>query len=178
MLNSRVIHDDMLPDRAPCGNTLADYTEPSLMVPRLSGRDAATLTGELCSTLHRKGRISDLRGFYDAVISRESLSSTAMVPGWAVPHARLAGISQLSFALGRSEEPLAWFGGKPANTIFLFAVPETEAAAYLTLISGLAKLSQDRLRLERLADASDSQAMFEVLQGIRLPQRRSAFVNA
>ena len=101
-----------------------------------------------------------------------------MLPGWAVPHARLAGIPRLSFALGRTAKPLAWFGGQPVHTVFLFAVPETEAAAYLNLISGLAKLSQDRLRREHLADASDSPAMFEVLQGIPLPGRRSALVNA
>ena len=70
-------------------STVADYTEPSLMVPLLRSRDAAGVTAELCSTLDRQGRLSDLLPFYHAVISHEALSSTAMSPGWAMPHARI-----------------------------------------------------------------------------------------
>ena len=159
-------------------STVADYTEPSLMVPLLRSRDAAGVTAELCSTLDRQGRLSDLLPFYHAVISHEALSSTAMAPGWAMPHARLAVVRRLSFALGRTAEPLVWFGGEPVNMVFLFAVPESQAAAYLSLISGLASLAQDRLRLERLADAPDSRAMFEVLREISLPKRHAAVVAA
>ena len=147
-------------------NTVAYYTAPSLMVPLLSSRDGATIMAELCSTLQSQGRITDLLPFYQTVISHESLSSTAMSPGWAMPHARIAGIPRLSFALGRTAEPVVWFGGERVNVVFLFAVPESEAAAYLSLISGLARLSQDSLRLARLGDAPDSRAMFEVLQQI------------
>jgi mannitol/fructose-specific phosphotransferase system IIA component (Ntr-type) len=159
-------------------NSVADFTEPSLMVPLLRSRDAAAVTAELCSTLEREGRTSDLLPFYHEVISREALSSTVISPGWALPHARIAGIPQLCFALGRTAEPLVWFGGEPVNMVFLFAVPEREAGAYLNLISSLARLSQDRLRLERLADAHDSQTMFEVLRGVPLPTRRPAAISA
>ena len=159
-------------------NTMADYTEASLMLPLLRCRDAAAVTAELCSTLQREGRINDLLPFYHGVISHEALSSTVISPGWALPHARIPGIPALSFALGRTAEPLAWFGGEPVNMVFLFAVPESDAAAYLRLIAGLAKLGQDRLRLERLGDAADSQSMFEVLGEIALPGRPAAAVNA
>jgi mannitol/fructose-specific phosphotransferase system IIA component (Ntr-type) len=158
-------------------NTIADYTEPSLMVPLLRSRDAAAVTAELCSTLERQGRVSDLLPFYHAVISHEALSSTVISPGWALPHARIPGISRLSFVLGRTAEPLAWFGGEPVSMIFLFAVSARNAAAYQSVISGLANLGQDHLRLERLVDASDSQTMFEVLREISLPKRRAADVN-
>ncbi|MCX6916513.1 MAG: PTS sugar transporter subunit IIA [Verrucomicrobia bacterium] len=177
MLNYRANHADRLRDHAPGMGAVADYTEPSLMLPLLRRRDAAAATAELCSLLQRLGRISDLLPFYHAVLSHESLSSTAISPGWAMPHARLAGISQLSFALGRTAEPLAWFGGEPVSLVFLFAVPECDGGAYLNLIASLARLSQDRLRLARLADAPDSRSMFEVLQEIPLPKRPAAVVN-
>jgi mannitol/fructose-specific phosphotransferase system IIA component (Ntr-type) len=159
-------------------NTMADYTEPSLMLPLLRSHDAAAVTAELCSTLQREGWISDLLPFYHAVISHEAVSATVISPGWALPHARSPGIRRLSFALGRTAEPLVWFGGEPVNMIFLFAVPESDAGAYLRLIAGLAKLGQDRWRLQRLADASDSRTMFEVLREVSLPKRPAAVANA
>ena len=159
-------------------NFVADYTEPSLILPLLRSRDAAGVTAELCSSLQCQGRINDLLPFYHAVLSHESLSSTAMSPGWALPHARITGIRRLSFALGRAAEPLAWFGGQAVSWVFLFAVPESDGAAYLNLISALARFSQDRWRLERLADALDSQSMFDVLREVPLPDRPAAVVNS
>lgn len=155
-------------------NCVANFTESSLMVPVLRGQDAAAVTAELCSALQRQGWLSDLLPFYQAVISHESLSSTAMSPGWALPHARSAGIERLSFALGRTAEPLVWFGGERVEMVFLFAVPDNEAGAYLNLISGLAKLSQDHGRRQRLAEAPDARAMFELLQEVLLPTRPAA----
>jgi mannitol/fructose-specific phosphotransferase system IIA component (Ntr-type) len=147
------------------------------MLPHLHSEDAATLTLELSLALRRHSRINDVESFFQAVIRRERLSSTAMSPGWALAHARLAGIPRLSFALGRTAEPLPWFGGEPVSTVFVMAVPENEAAAYLRLVSALAKLSQDPWRLQRLASAPDSRTMFEVLQEVPLPGRAAAAVS-
>ena len=47
----------------------------------------------------------------------------------------------------------------------------------LSLVSGLANLGQDHLRLERLGDAPDGQTMFEVLREMSLPKRRAAEIN-
>jgi mannitol/fructose-specific phosphotransferase system IIA component (Ntr-type) len=157
--------------------TLADFTTPDLIIPRLRSRDASELTAELCLTLEQQGRFSDRSAFYDAVIRRESLSSTAMLFGWALSYARLANIPQLCFALGRTAEPVSWFGGQSVNTIILFAVPEAEAAAYLNLLSGVAKLSQHGACLGQLTSAPDGQAMFEVLQSFPIPKTRAVLVN-
>lgn len=157
--------------------TLADYTTPDLIIPRLHSRDASDLTAELCLVLQQQGRLSNRSAFYDAVISRESMASTAMPPGWAIPHARLAEIPRLSFALGRTPAPVRWLGGQPVSMVFLFAVPEAEAAAYLNLISALARLSQDDSRLGRLANAPDGPSMFEVLQEVSLSRSRAVLAS-
>jgi mannitol/fructose-specific phosphotransferase system IIA component (Ntr-type) len=160
-------------------STLAQHTSPELIVSQLRSRTAAGVIGELCATLEREGRVKDPLSFYNAVMSHEALSSTAISPGWALPHARVPGLERLSFALGRSAAPLDWLqhGGEPVQLIFLFAVPETDGVSYLTLISGLAKLSQDPIRMERLLRAPDNQAMLEVLKQIRLPQPRPAAIQ-
>jgi mannitol/fructose-specific phosphotransferase system IIA component (Ntr-type) len=160
--------------------TIAHYTSPGLIVPQLRTRSTPAVIGELCSQLQREGRVEDLLSFYNGVVSHECLSSTAMQPGLALPHARVKGLSRLSFALGRSATPLNWVGanGLEVKLVFLFAVPERDGAEYITLLSGLAKLSQDPLRWQSLLEATDSHALFEVLQQIRLRQPRAAAVPA
>jgi mannitol/fructose-specific phosphotransferase system IIA component (Ntr-type) len=104
------------------------------------------------------------------VLNRELLVSTEMETGMAFPHARLSGLDALSFALGRSPEPLGW-GANPAPSVrlvFLIAVPTTDSTQYLQLISGLAQLAKDSRLVERLHAAEDSLQVFGVLGQISL----------
>ncbi len=160
--------------------TLSNYTTPELMVPRLRSHDAAAAVAELCSVMHRQQRVEELLPFYNEVINREHLSSTAASPGWAMPHARSKNVQELCFAVGLSNEPLTWFGdaGEPVNAVFLFAVPETQAAAYLQLVSALARFSRDPLRVQRLLEATDPKAMFELFQQVSLRPPRTAAVHS
>ena len=154
--------------------TLADYTAPVLMVPELKAETQAAVIVELCSLLERHGRLHDRAAFVDAVMARELMSSTAISPNWALPHARLKELPQLSFALARSRQPLAWRGETrfPVRTVFLFAAPESEAKAYLNLISAVAKLSKSPALVEQLALAHDAETMFSVLQTVCLRHSR------
>jgi mannitol/fructose-specific phosphotransferase system IIA component (Ntr-type) len=159
--------------------TLADYTSPELMVPELRNDTASAVIAELCSTLQQDGRLIDSATFYDAVMARELLSPTAIPPGWALPHARLKALTRLSFALAHSSKPFTWLGdsGARVQTVFLFAVPKMEAKAYLNLIAGIARLSQNAVLLEKLRRARDPKTMFDVLGEVSLCQPRLAGVE-
>jgi len=134
------------------------------------------VVGELCSALQREGRLKDLLPFYNAAMNQEYMSSSATPQGWALPHARVKELAGVCFALGRSDAPLEWLG--PARLrvrmVFLFAVPETDAKTYLALISGLARLAQDEARMEGLVNASDGDAMLEILAQVPLRQAYSS----
>jgi mannitol/fructose-specific phosphotransferase system IIA component (Ntr-type) len=150
--------------------TVAHYTSPALILPKLHSQEPAAAIGELCAALCQQKRVKEPFPFFNAAISHEMLASTATPDGWALPHARLLGIPQLSFALGRTTAPMDWFGG-PANRVqlvFLFAVPENDGADYLGLISALAKLSQRKRDAGKLLQASDSNTIFELLQQIHI----------
>ena len=150
--------------------TLADFTTPGLIIPHLRGQDVATVIQELSQALQREARVPDLLPFYHAALNREFLVNTDMEAGIAFPHARLPGLKELSFALGRSGDPLKW-GTRAARSVklvFLIAVPATDSTQYLSLISGLARLAGDGHIVERLHHAQDTLQILEVLQQIRL----------
>ena len=150
--------------------TLADFTSPNLIIPHLRGHDAAAVIQELCQMLQREKRVGDLLPFYHAALNREFMVSTDMEAGIAFPHARLPGLKELSFALGRSDEPLGW-GVKATGSVrlvFLMAVPATDSTQYLLLISGLARLAKDHRLVEKLDAAQDSFQIAEVLRQVKL----------
>lgn len=154
--------------------TLADFTSPGLIVPHLQGQDAASVIQELSQALQREKRIPDLLPFYHTALNHEFLVNSDVEAGMAFPHARLPGLGELSFALGRSDEGLRW-GAKairPVRLVFLLAVPATDSTQYLSVIAGLARLAKNARLVEKLQSGQDENQMFEVFQQIELRTTR------
>src|SRR6185369_7000052 len=143
---------------------------PGLIIPHLRGHDAASVIQELSQALQREKRVADLLPFYHAALNREFMVGTDMEAGMAFPHARLPALKELSFAFGRSDEPLSW-GRRAARSVrlvFLMAVPATDSTQYLLVISGLARLTKESRLVEKLHAARDTFQIAEVLQQIEL----------
>lgn len=136
------------------------------MIPNLRNTGPEAVISELTLVLHQEGRLEKVDEFREAVMARELMSPTAIPLGWALPHARLGALPQLSFALGRSSHPVVWFGAsRPAvRVIFLFAVPEAKSKTYLDVVSAVARLTRNEALVSRLECAPDALAMFRVLQ--------------
>lgn len=150
--------------------SLADFTGPGLMVPQLRGEESASAIKELTEALQSENRVTDALPFYQAALNREFLAGTDMEAGMAFPHARMAGLKEVSVALGRSVEPLRWGaqGAGLVRLVFLLAVPATDATQYLLVISGLARLARDAGLTARLLEAADAAQMYEVLKRVGL----------
>jgi mannitol/fructose-specific phosphotransferase system IIA component (Ntr-type) len=150
--------------------TLAHFTSPGLIVPHLRGQDVATLLQELSHALHQEKRVPDMLPFYHAVLNREFLMSTDMESGLAFPHARLASLNELSFALGRTAKPVWWGArtGHPVRLVFLLAVPATDSTQYLQVVSGLARFAKETRLVERIHTAQNAFEICEVLQQVSL----------
>ncbi len=159
-----------VPALPTAARTLADFTGPGLMIPHLRGGESASAIKELTEALQSENRVPDALPFYQAVLNREFLAGTAFEAGMAVPHARMAGLGEVSFALGRSERSLRWGaqGAGSVRLVFLMAVPATDATQYLVVISGLARLSKDARLMARLMEASTAAQMMEVLGSVGL----------
>ncbi len=118
--------------------------------------------------LQRASCLPDPLAFYQAALHRQFLSSSELNHGVVFIHARVTGVSRLVYALGRTTQPLHWVlqDPQPVRLVFLCAVPATEAAAYLLLAAGLARLIRKPESLKMLLDAGGAKQMQEVLNGI------------
>jgi mannitol/fructose-specific phosphotransferase system IIA component (Ntr-type) len=150
--------------------TLADFTSPAMIIPHLRGQDVTTVIQELSRAMHRDARVPEFLPFYHNALNREFLVSTDMDAGMAFPHARLPGLKEVSFALGRSVEPIFWGhkGVRTVRNVFLIAVPETDSTQYLALISGLARFGKQPELMKQLQTARDTLEILEVLESINL----------
>jgi len=156
--------------------TLADFTRPGLLVPRLRGSDVAGVIQELCQAMQREGRVPDLLPFYHAVLNREYLVSTSIEVGLAFPHGRLPGLAEVSFAFGRCVPPIVWHqqSAPPVSMVFLAAVPATDSTRYLALLAGITRLARDAELLAKLHAADDAGAIYAFFQQVPIRAAASA----
>jgi len=148
--------------------TLADFTSPRLIAAHLRGKDLPSVVYELSEALESEGRVPDVLQFYHAALNREYLCSTALSHGVAFPHAQITGLPRLSFAFGRSSEPLVWGSGTSPTVqyVFLIAAPAGGSGPYLSLVSGLAHFARSEL-LHELSAATTQEAILAIFGKIR-----------
>jgi mannitol/fructose-specific phosphotransferase system IIA component (Ntr-type) len=148
--------------------SIADFTRPELIIPRLRETDPAGIIEELSCRLHGQQVITDMLSFYHAAMNREFLADSALPMGFATPHTRSPQVKKLTLAIGRCEVPVVW-GGKGSwrvEHVFLIAVPATEVLGYLSLLSGIARFYYQTPLLDRLRAVRDEQGIFDLLKDI------------
>jgi len=101
----------------------------------------------------------------DAVLERESVMSTGVGKGLAIPHGRVKGIEVNFVAFARLREPIAYgsIDQKPVNMIFLLIGPESQSSLHIKLLSRISKLMNNddfRSRIEQCMTASEIVHLF------------------
>lgn len=83
----------------------------------------------------------DSRNVFDALVERERLGTTGIGKGVAIPHARLAGLTDLFCAFMRVKSvDFESIDGKPVDLIFFLLVPEESGADHLKALARISKL--------------------------------------
>jgi PTS system fructose-specific IIA component len=145
--------------------TLAHFTEPNLLVANLRGEKRDGAIAELSKRLERAGRVKRALFFARAVLSHESLVSTVF-DGIAFPLARTRAVTELSFAIGLSQQGILW-GTKKARTVcavVLFAVPPYAEQAYASLAVSFASFLKDETALRALRGSGEPGEILALLK--------------
>jgi len=144
--------------------TLAQFTEPNLLVPRLLSETHDSAIAELSSRLEKAGRIENADAFTHAVLKHESFVS-AVFDEVAFPLARGPAVKELSFALGLSQAGVRWSDGKAStiHAVVLFAVPWSAEHSYLSLVMSFSSFLKDEMAFSALHRCTQPEEMFSVL---------------
>ena len=138
---------------------IGDLLDRGAISPRVTAtnkRQALRVVAELAARSLRLKPADVL----DALLEREAVGSTGVGYGVAVPHARLAGLTQLRGVFVRLEQPVEFdaVDDRPVDLIFaLFAPPEAngEHLRALARVSRILRQTElrEQLRKARSADA-------------------------
>jgi PTS system nitrogen regulatory IIA component len=117
--------------------------------------DKLSVLTELAAKSLTLGRVKDPDDFHQAVIERESLMSTGIGLGVAIPHAKLESIDDFFVATAVLKTPVEWdaLDHKPVRVVFLIGGPEGSQGAYLQLLAQIMLVIKNGDRLKKLQAA-------------------------
>ncbi len=97
---------------------------------------------QLVDVLWNSGKLTDKSLYKKEILKRESLSSTGIGEGIAIPHAKTSAVKKASLALGICKNGLDYdaIDGEPVNIIFMIAAPEGANNEHLETLSKLSVL--------------------------------------
>jgi nitrogen PTS system EIIA component len=99
-----------------------------------------------------------------ALAQREQLGSTGLGSGFALPHAKVAGLATFLAMFVRLVKPIdfAAIDGKPVDTVFLLLIPE-DAVDHVAALAAVSRRFRDpNLRVRLLAAATPGE-VFDIL---------------
>ncbi len=101
----------------------------------------------------------------EALRDREDQRSTGIGNGVAIPHCFSEDVEKVTAIFGRSEDGIDFcaLDRAPVHFVVLFIVPKSQYALHLKTLAAIAKILNSAETRESLAEAPDSEAIYEIL---------------
>jgi mannitol/fructose-specific phosphotransferase system IIA component (Ntr-type) len=121
---------------------------------------------ELIELLKKASKISDADKIYDAVMKRESLGSTGLENGIAVPHAKTIDVPNLVLGIGIAPAGVDFqsFDGKPSKLFFILLAPPDKAGPHIEALSEIAKITKSQAFCRMLIKAESAQEVVDIFR--------------
>jgi len=101
----------------------------------------------------------------EALMARESLGSTAIGQGIAIPHAKSDSVTKLIAAFGLSKEGVDFdsLDGELVNIFFLLLGPQDSAGPHLKALARISRLLKDKYFRDNLRMCADDKSVIKTI---------------
>ncbi len=120
---------------------------------------------ELIHTIIEGGLPLNSSAILDILKQRESLGSTGIGEGVAIPHGKIPALEDIVVAFGRSEEGIAYdsLDGKPVHLFFLLLAPENSAGQHLKILAKISKMLKEADFRRNLLKAKTQSDLYNII---------------
>jgi PTS system nitrogen regulatory IIA component len=142
-----------------------EYLTPERVI-LLSGATKAQALGQLIERLAQTGIGVDREELAKAVWKRESLMSTGVGQGIAVPHVRMPGLSRTAMAVGVSRRGIADYeslDGQPVHIVVLIVAVQGDHEGYIRLLASTTDVLKKQDLREAVVDAGKPEDIYGIL---------------
>lgn len=143
---------------------LGDLISTDSVVSRLPAKSKKQVLQALSAHAARLAGLPE-RDIFDTLLQRERLGSTGVGRGVAIPHGKLAGLSQILGVFARLEQPVDFesVDREPVDLVFLLLAPESAGADHLKALARISRLLRAPDSIEKLRASKNEAALYSLL---------------
>lgn len=146
---------------------LGEYLDKDLIIPELTSSTKEEVLREIVGVVSAKVPGMDAEEALRVLLERESLGSTGIGDGIAIPHGKLESLDHIVVAVARSREGVDFdsLDHAPCRIIFLVIAPEQVAGLHLRILAHISRLLKDPEFRKNFLEADGADGLNNLLQG-------------
>ncbi len=147
---------------------LARLFRPTFFLPALKSKDKEKIIEELVQPLIDSGLVKSKRLVIDTLGKRETLGSTGIGKGVAIPHCRTMAVSDVHVVAGITQAGIDFnaVDGKKVNLLFLIVAPPHDSSnLYLPILGKIVEIVRDTKMRKALTQAETFETFIQIIRG-------------
>ncbi|EJR66735.1 PTS system, Fru family, IIC component [Bacillus cereus VD115] len=143
---------------------ITELLKRDTVIMNLTASNKEAVIDELVEKLNGANRLNSKTEFKEAILKRESQSTTGIGEGIAIPHAKTKAVKQPAICFGRSVSGINYesLDGQSAHLFFMIAASEGANNTHLETLSRLSKLLMDEGFRKQLLEAKDEEELLRL----------------
>jgi PTS system nitrogen regulatory IIA component len=145
---------------------IVDIISPDAFIAQLRSQTKQDVLRELADRVERSMPSIKAEVLTSILLERETLGSTGIGDGIAIPHGKSHLLDRLVAAFGRSLPgvPFDSMDGKPTHLIFLLAGPAESTGTQLNALTRISRLLMNETFRQRLMAAGDADDLWRIFK--------------
>ena len=154
---------------------LSDLLNERAISLSMAARDKESAIKELVQLLEAAHGVNTKGEILSKVLQRESMMSTGIGNGVAIPHGKARAVSRMVAAAAVSPEGVDFqsVDGEPAMLFVLLAAPETVGSLQVKVLANISRVLKEEGVRQSLRDAASSEEFLSALiaaEAVHIPQ--------
>jgi len=143
---------------------ILEILDKRFIVPNLEARGKKEVLRELVRVVAQVEKQVDEERMVEILLERETLGSTGIGEGVAIPHGKSKTVKKLLASFGRSVSGMDFqsMDGKPTHLFFLLVAPEDSAGIHLKALARISRLMKDASFRKSLMEAETGDEMYAI----------------
>lgn len=144
---------------------MRDLLRDTLVIEDISASDRNGVISEFAELLRSAGLVEDKDEIVRLLVDRETLGSTGVGDGVAIPHGKVPGLQEMIVSFGRSRNGVDFqsLDGKPAHLFFLLLVPPNNPGEHLKMLARISRILKNPALREQLRSAHDGREIRQMI---------------
>jgi mannitol/fructose-specific phosphotransferase system IIA component (Ntr-type) len=145
---------------------LSELLNPNAISLRLKARTKREALVEMVDLLEAGHGFNSQGEIFDRVLRRETMMSTGLFPGAAIPHGKARSVDRMAAACGVSAEGVDFESedGRPTHLFILLVSPESATTPHVKLLANISRILKEEPVRRSLIEAPNPDAFLNLIR--------------